>query len=106
MHRELLQMLIGFDWDAGNSTKNQESHDVSRCEAEEVFVGNGLILVPDIGHSAMEERYYAFGASSKKRLLSIAFTLRNHRVRVIMARDMSRKERSWYEKEIKKNPSA
>lgn len=103
MHKKLLELLINFEWDKANYEKNYHKHDVHYKEAEEVFINDDLVLVPDIRHSQNEERYYVFGKTNSHRKLTIAFTIRKHKLRVIMARDMSKKERVWYEKEIKKD---
>ena len=53
----------------------------------------------DITHSKIEKRFYALGKTDSKRALFIAFTVRNNFIRVISARDMSRKERKVYDNE-------
>ncbi len=103
MHQKLLELLIDFDWDKANSEKNDHKHGVFYKEAEEVFTNDDLIIVPDTRHSQHEERHYVYGLTNENRRLLIAFTVRNHKVRVITARNMSKKERAWYDKEIKKD---
>lgn len=103
MHQKLLELLISFEWDAANSEKNSRKHDVDYKESEEIFINDDVIIAPDVRHSQKEERLYVFGKTNNERKLAIAFTIRKHKVRVIMARDMSKKERLWYEKEIKKD---
>ncbi|MBI4411063.1 MAG: BrnT family toxin [Deltaproteobacteria bacterium] len=93
----------GFDWDEGNKNKNLKRHTVTCEEAEEVFFGKPLIY-PDTRHSSEEEkRYVCFGETGAGKTLFVAFTLRGDRVRVISARPMSQKERSWYVEEKKKH---
>lgn len=89
---------LSFEWDKGNIEKNWERHGVHFREAEEVFLGKSLKIFPDPKHSQKEERFVAFGESSQKRNLTVFFTIRNERVRVISARDQSRKERLEYAK--------
>ncbi|MBN9249728.1 MAG: hypothetical protein BGO03_17615 [Mesorhizobium sp. 61-13] len=91
--------IEGFDWDAGNSRKNAEKHDVGQAETEEVFFNEPLLIVDDERHSQSEPRYHALGHTEAGRLLHITFTLRQHDrlIRVISARDMHRKERAIYE---------
>jgi uncharacterized DUF497 family protein len=43
-------------------------------------------------------RFYLLGQTDAARLLFVVFTLRGTLIRVISARDMSRKERKVYEK--------
>ncbi len=89
--------LTGFDWDAGNTTKNPKKHHISNEEAEEVFFRDPVVLDATRPDDA-EPRWFVFGLSERGRVLRIVFTLRGARVRVISARPASRKERSDYEK--------
>ncbi len=95
------ERIVGFEWDEGNARKNADKHDVSQNEAEQVFFNEPLLMVPDPRHSLGEQRIHALGRTDDGRLLHITFTLRAEetRIRVISARDMSRKERSYYEQE-------
>lgn len=90
--------IKGFDWDAGNSRKNADKHDVSQAEAEQVFFNEPLLIVEDPRHSAAEARLHALGLTEDGRHLHLSFTLRSAGalLRVISARDMSRKERKIY----------
>lgn len=89
----------GFEWDQGNVEKSLKKHSVTCEEAEEVFLGEPFVY-PDEGHSAeTEKRYVLFGETKQQKPLLIAFTMRDKSVRVISARPMSRKERSWYAEE-------
>lgn len=99
----VLKDPVEFDWDNGNIQKNWERHRVSQKEAEEVFQNEHNIIYPDEKHSVKEKRYTIFGVTKELRKLSIVFTLRQSKIRIIMARDMSKKERRGYEAEIKKN---
>lgn len=94
-----LERVVGFDWDAGNSRKN-DKHGVSQSEAEQVFFDPRLLMVPDLVHSAGETRFHALGQSIDGRHLHITFTLRSSEtlIRVISARDMHRKERANYDR--------
>ncbi len=100
-----LTAVTSFDWDEGNTRKN-EKHGVSTAEAEQLFFNTPLLLLEDFKHSSQEPRFHALGKSDDKRLLHITFTLRyeKRKIRVISARDMHRKERLIYEKATK-NPT-
>jgi len=93
-----LEKIDGFEWDQGNLIKNKSKHQVNNFECEEVFFNQPLLILPDAKHSQSEIRLYALGKTNNYRLLFIAFTVRNNLIRIISARDMSRKERSQYEK--------
>jgi uncharacterized DUF497 family protein len=93
--------IEGFEWDEGNSQKSEAKHNVSRSEAEQVFVHERLIMARDVAHSRDEERLHAFGRTFAGRLLQVSFTLRGdgRLIRVISARAMSASERRRYAEE-------
>lgn len=86
-----------FEWDAANADKNWARHRVSPAECEQVFFNRPLVVEEDELHSREEFRHYALGQSDAGRLLFVVFTLRGERVRVISAREMTRRERKEYE---------
>jgi uncharacterized DUF497 family protein len=93
---------VGFQWDKGNLLKIWERHGVAPLECEEVFFNEPLMAMADEKHSTQEDRYYALGSTDSGRLLFISFTIRAKLIRVISARNMSRRERriiTNYEKE-------
>jgi len=87
----------GFDWDEGNLLKNWEKHGVSAAECEQVFFNRPLITGEDHAHSDVELRWYALGVTDGGRQLFIVFTIRQNKIRVISARNMSRHERRIFE---------
>jgi len=89
---ELFPGVSGFQWDAGNSGKNQDRHGVSDSGAEQVFF-NPPIVATDPRHSGQESRSFALGVTDAGRKLMVVFTLRGSLLRVISARPMSRRER-------------
>ena len=98
MHiRELLQ-CIEFEWDASNFSKNWLKHQVSYVECEQIFFNEPLLVQHDTQHSQQEARYYALGRTDVNRRLFVIFTTRHQKIRIISARDMSKKERGIYEK--------
>jgi hypothetical protein len=94
---ESLAHCTGFQWNDGNSEKNWELHRVSRGEAEELFFNRPIVVAADERHSHGEQRYAALGRTDAIRQLAIVFTIRGTLIRIISARDMSRRERSIYE---------
>ncbi len=86
----------GFDWDAANAEKNWTAHQVSPVEAEQVFFNRPLLVADDTKHSRQEQRWYVLGQTDEGRTLFIAFTARKDKIRVISARDMSRREGKVY----------
>jgi uncharacterized protein len=94
---ERLARAVGLERDAGNLEKNWLAHQVSAAECEQLFFNQPLVVAGDSAHSQLEERFYALGQTDGGRRLFVAFTLRGELLRVISARDMSRKERKVYE---------
>ncbi len=96
-----LGAVEGFEWDDGNVRKNADKHSVSQAEAEQIFFNIPLLVADDEQHSRGELRFHALGKTDGNRLLHITFTLRaeGRLIRVISARDMSRKERGFYGQE-------
>ena len=90
---KILSQCEGFEWDERNINKNWLKHKVSPAECEQIFFNKPLVIQDDLKHSEAEKRFYALGRTDSKRNIFIAFTVRKKRIRVITARDMSRKER-------------
>ena len=95
--------IVGFDWDKGNIDKNWLSHKVKPGEVEEIFFNEPLLISSDETHSQNESRFAALGKSNEGRKLFIVFTIRIIKIRTISARDMSTKERKYYENYKKEN---
>ena len=94
---KLLQECIGFEWEDGNREKNWVSHQVTPSECEEIFFIQPLLVTHSSQQNDSEDRYYALGETNVGRRLFIVFTIRRKRIRVISARNMSRKERKVYD---------
>ena len=95
-HDELAE-CEGFDWDEGNRDKNWATHKVSDVEAEQVFFSEPFIAAKDVSHTKSETRFYALGQTDAGRRLFIVFTIRKKLIRIISAREMTRRERRRYE---------
>ena len=99
---EILPEPISFEWDKGNIDKNFKKHTVTNQEAEEIFVNEPIFLFEDEKHSSsIEKRNMIWGTTKKGRRLTIIYTIRNNKVRIISARDLNRKERREYEQKVK-----
>jgi len=100
---DILFQVEGFEWDQSNVEKNWEKHKVSYLECEEAFFNQPLLVQEDEIHSKIEPRYYVLGRSNDGRHLFIVFTIRRNKIRVISARNMSRRERRIYREQIEKS---
>ena len=100
---KIFEKCTGFQWDQGNSEKNWISHKVLKSECEQVFFNKPIIVSDANKKLSAEKRWYLLGKTDIGRLLFLVFTMRNDKIRVISARDMSKKERLRYNEEIKKD---
>ena len=90
---------LTFEWDDGNQDKNLLKHQVSSAETEEAFFDPDKRSYPDPDHSHSEVRRILVGKARGGRILLIVYAIREDRVRVISARDLSKKrEVDLYEK--------
>lgn len=94
-----LESATGFDWDAGNESKNRDKHGVSAAECEQVFFNLPLVATASDRGDA-EQRYYVLGRSDAGRKLFVVLSIRDDLIRVISARDMSRRERAAYDRHL------
>lgn len=76
-----LSKIDGFEWDKGKYK-----------ECEEMFYNKPLLISKDVLHSKTEERFQVLGLTNKVRLIFLAFTIRNNKIRVVSARDQNKKE--------------
>ncbi|MDP3244399.1 MAG: BrnT family toxin [bacterium] len=97
----ILPEPITFEWDKGNIDKNFIKHKVTNRETEEIFISDRKFILEDNKHSLAEKRYMIWGRTNMGRRLTVFFTIRNQKIRIISARDMHSKERGEYEKNIK-----
>lgn len=83
--------IEGFDWDKGN-LEHIKKHEVGYKECEEVFFNKPLFISRDQVHSEIEERFQVLGITNGDRLIFLAFTIRDNKIRVVSARDQNKKE--------------
>ena len=86
-----------FEWDPAKAAANVEKHGVSFEEAVTVFQDPLAKIHADPDHSEAESREILVGHSSQRRLLLVSFTDPQGRIRVISAREVTRRERRDYE---------
>jgi len=90
-----------FSWDAFKALKNYQKHGVPFEEASTVFSDPDALDWEDLEHSRIERRGKRLGLSIESRVLLVVYTLRRLRddtetIRIISARQASRKEREAY----------
>ena len=90
-----------FSWDARKALKNYEKHGVPFEEAATIFSDPDALDWEDFQHRQTEGRWKRLGRSSEGRFLLVVYTLRRlangtETIRIISARQASRKERKAY----------
>ena len=88
-----------FEWDDAKAKANIKKHGVSFEEAATVFRDPLYLVFSDPDHSVKESRFLVFGESSEGRLLVVSYTQRSKSVRLISAREATRRERKHYEED-------
>ncbi len=91
---------ITFEWDETKNKINQKKHHLSFEEVQYVFADPKRIIAKDLEHSRNEERFYCFGKIENNNIVTIRFTFRNNKIRIIGA-GYWRKGKQIYEKENK-----
>ena len=86
-----------FEWDPAKAAANLRAHGVSFEEAATVFQDPLAKVHSDPDHSESEPREILIGHSAQHRLLLVAFTDRQGKIRLISAREVTRRERRDYE---------
>ena len=89
-------MGLKFEWHKKKAAQNLRKHNVSFDEAKTVFDDEMFISVVDEEHSDDEERYITIGMSFLARLLMVAHTDREKRIRIISARKATKHEEDFY----------
>ncbi len=90
-------MNMEFEWNEDKATVNLLKHGVSFEEARLVFDDPFFVDFYDPDHSDDEERYIIIGESRLNRLLVVSYTERRSKIRLISAREATRKEKEAYE---------
>ncbi len=88
-----------FESDPEKAAINLKKHKVSFEEAASVFGDPMALTFSDPDHSIGEERWVMFGQSQQARILTIVYTYRNEKYRIINARVATRHERKTYEED-------
>jgi uncharacterized protein len=88
-----------FEADPIKAAQNLKKHKVSFEEAASVFGDAMTLTFADPDHSVGEARWLMFGLSSKGRVLTVIYTERRGKVRLVSARTATKHERKVYEED-------
>lgn len=87
-----------FDWDSEKAARNLEKHGITFYEAATVFSDPLSMSYYDPDHSLSEHRFITIGMSERGELLMVAHTDHDGDIiRLISARQLTRRERKQYE---------
>jgi uncharacterized DUF497 family protein len=90
-------MSLKFEWDEEKAASNLDKHGVSFQEASTVFADTLSVTISDPHHSFEEQRFVTVGESAEREILVVVHTQRDARIRIISAREATRRERQNYE---------
>ena len=89
---------MDFEWDEAKHRRNVSKHGVGFAEACTVFGDPLEVTIPDPDHSTAEQRYLSVGLSIRGRVLVVSYAEpADDTIRIISAREASRRERNDYE---------
>ena len=89
---------MDFEWDEAKHWTNFNKHGVGFAEASTVFGDPFEVTIPDPFHSIAEQRFLSVGLSARGRVLVVSYVERvGDTIRIISAREASRRERDDYE---------
>ena len=90
-----------YEWNAEKAKANIRNHGISFDEAATVFLDPLALTFPDPHHSG-EEREITIGYTAGHHAVFVSHCQRGERIRLISARDATRRERRDYEEGIAK----
>ncbi len=96
--------LFDITWDEAKALSNLAKHSVTFAQAATVMLDPLALTVFDPAHSEIEERWFTLGMTSEGLLLAVAHTYHiidtnNVQIRLISARETTRREQHTYENE-------
>ncbi|MBR2213015.1 MAG: BrnT family toxin [Eubacterium sp.] len=90
---------LEFEWDEEKELANIKKHNVDFRMAGTVLLDVNRVELFDADHSYSEERFITIGLTSvegKDEILTVIYTVRNGKVRIISARIASTEEKELY----------
>jgi len=91
--------VVGFEWDPHKRRANVRRHGIEFADAVAVFEDERAITMRDDLTAVDEQRWLTLGRDTRGRILVVAFTWRNDRIRVFSARRATASERRQYVEE-------
>jgi hypothetical protein len=90
-----IKKIMEFEWDIDKNQANQKKHQISFEEAAEIFRYPTYEIVDTrVGYG--ETRYIAIGSNSRMTIMTVVYTEREGRLRLISARRANKQEKRLY----------
>lgn len=86
---------MNYEWDTAKAEQNLRKHGVDFADSVTVLEDEQALTFED--KDAEEQRFVSVGSDALGRVLVVVYTWRSDRVRVISAREATRREREQYE---------
>lgn len=91
--------LYIFEWDGIKAEINLKKHQVSFDEAQTVFYDEYALMIHDVDHSDVEDRFIMLGMSARANLLVVCYCERGEEdnvIRIISSRRANKRESAQY----------
>jgi uncharacterized protein len=86
---------MAYQWDSDKAASNLRKHGIDFADAVSVFSDDLAITIPDERFD--EERFVTIGMDAFGRVLVVVYTWRANEIRLISARQATRRERNQYQ---------
>lgn len=96
MHIIYVSLAMEIEFDPSKAEENLKKHGVSLADSEPVLYDPRALTLEDTS-SEMEQRFITVGMDALGRILTVVWTEREDNIRIISARQASKKERKNYE---------
>jgi len=75
---------VNFELDENKNSANNKKHSILFEEAQLAFLDKNRIILEDVNHSDEEKRYFCIG-KVKHQIITVRFTHRKNKIRIIGA---------------------
>lgn len=87
-----------FEWDERKARANLRKHRVDFADAATIFEDDLAVTMVD--EDSEEDRYVTIGMDAVGRVLVVAYTIRDRRIRIISARRAAKRELIDYQRAV------
>jgi uncharacterized DUF497 family protein len=99
IHISYALVSVDVEYDPAKAASNLKKHGVSFDEAATALLDSVALAIEDPDAEG-ERRWVLIGMSNKARLLTVVYALRHQRIRLISARDSTKRETRTYAQRV------